>query len=117
MKSNKDYRKRQYEPDITPEKPEYDTKWSPTNRVSKVMYEDIYDFTKPFLKERWEKLIQNLQQIPVMQSQSNVNEYRFDKKADARKAEMKGHVLGQQAHNRNGNIQKSVGDFLKDQGR
>ena len=82
VESNKDYRKRQYEPDITPEKPEYDTKWSPTNRVSKVMYEDIYDFTKPFLKERLETLVRNSQQILSVQAQENVNEHRFNKKAD-----------------------------------
>ena len=37
--------------------PIYDTTWSPERRVSGVMHEDICDFTKPFLRERYEKML------------------------------------------------------------
>lgn len=44
----------------TPVQPEYYTEWSPTYRVSDVQYEEIYDFTKPFLKERMEQAQKNM---------------------------------------------------------
>lgn len=81
-----DYRKKTSTWQPYTREPKYDTEWSPERRVSEIMYDDIYDFTKPFLRERLEALQEKAAaervQTASLQTKSTISANKFDNRVN-----------------------------------